>query len=299
MLKIILPVSFATFLLDASGWLQRADGLLEPLMGLLHLPAMAALPLIAGMLTGIYGAIAAMSVLPFTIDQMTLMAVFLLIAHNLIQEGLVQHHSGGRAWTATFVRLSAAVVTVAAVGWFLGGETAQPASHAGIAGPMAFWPALKGWSMDMAWLSLKIFAIITGLMMLMEILYTFHLIDRLLKVIRPCMGLLGLDREVGMLWLTAVVFGIAYGSAVIVETVNQHPIAPEKLKTLHVSIGINHAVVEDPALFLPLGIHAFWLWIPRLVAAVLFAYTCRWWFWLRRRRRPLTAQILPANGRWR
>ena len=45
MLKIILPVSLATFLLDFSGWLHLIDGILEPLMGALHLPAMAALPL--------------------------------------------------------------------------------------------------------------------------------------------------------------------------------------------------------------------------------------------------------------
>lgn len=106
MLKIIIPVSLITFLLDFSGWLGRMDGLLEQLMGVIHLPAMAALPLLAGLLTGIYGTIAAMSVLPFSSDQMILMAVFLLIAHSLIQEGWVQHQSGCNAWMATAVRLA-------------------------------------------------------------------------------------------------------------------------------------------------------------------------------------------------
>ena len=120
MLKIILPVSLATFLLDFSGWLHQIDGLLEPLMGVIHLPAMAALPLLAGLLTGIYGAIAAMSVLPFTTQQMTMMAIFLLIAHSLIQEGVIQHRSGCPAWIATIVRLAAAVLTVMMVGWITG-----------------------------------------------------------------------------------------------------------------------------------------------------------------------------------
>ena len=170
MLKIILPVSLVTFMLDHSGWLGCMDGLLEPLMDAIHLPAMAALPLLAGLLTGIYGAIAAMSVLPFTLDQMTLMAVFLLIAHSLVQEGLIQRQSGCPAWMATTVRLTAAVLTVFVLGWFLGPETAlKPTDGPSAAARSAFWPAMQDWGVDMAWLSLKIFLIITFLMIFMEI----------------------------------------------------------------------------------------------------------------------------------
>jgi hypothetical protein len=60
----------------------------------------AALPLLVGTLTGIYGAIAAMVVLPFTKGQMTLIAIFLLIAHNLARifhELLSRDHEDGRA----------------------------------------------------------------------------------------------------------------------------------------------------------------------------------------------------------
>ena len=59
-------------------------------MGLLDLPPSAALPLIIGMLSSVYGGIAAMAVLPFSTAQMTLMAVFILMAHALIQEGIIQ-----------------------------------------------------------------------------------------------------------------------------------------------------------------------------------------------------------------
>jgi Fe2+ transport system protein B len=286
MLKIILPVSLATFLLDFSGWIHRLDGMLEPLMGAIHLPAMAALPLLAGMLTGIYGAIAAMSILPFTADQMTLMAVFLLIAHSLIQEGIVQHQSGCPAWLATMVRLTAAVLTVLVLGWILPPETAHHLAGTSAMAPKdPFWPALAGWAAAMAILCLKILVIITVLMIFMEILKQFHLIDRMMRVIEPLMGVLGLEREVGMLWLTAVIFGITYGGAVIVEEARERRLTAQQLKTLHVSIGINHAMVEDPALFLPLGIHPFWLWIPRLATAVIFTAIYRLWRWTRRHRR--------------
>ena len=118
-MKILIPVSLFTALLAWTGWLGRLDFFLQPMMSILSLPAMATLPLLIGMLTGIYGGIAAMSVLPFSQDQMTLMAIFLLIAHNLIQEGIIQAKSGIHAFKATAFRLVAAILTVIAVAPFL------------------------------------------------------------------------------------------------------------------------------------------------------------------------------------
>lgn len=296
-LKIILPVSLATFLLDFSGWFHQLDGILEPLMGAIHLPAIAALPLLAGLLTGIYGAIAAMSVLPFTIEQMTLMAIFLLIAHSLIQEGMVQYRSGCPAWMATMVRLTAAVLTVFVVGWMVGPVTTEHIANTAIpASENPFWPVLGKWATEMAILSLKILLIITILMIAMEILKRFHLIERMIRAIEPLMAVLGLDREVGMLWLTAAIFGITYGGAVIVEEAGERRLSSEQLKTLHISIGINHAMVEDPALFLPLGIHPFWLWGPRLVTAVVFTAIYRMWRWTHRCHRAMTVKTASSDG---
>jgi len=94
MMEIIIPVSFLTSLLEWSGWMEQIDFVIQPVMGVLSLPGVAALPLLIGMLTGIYGGIASMAVLPFNTGQMTLIAVFLLIAHNLIMEGIVQGKIG-------------------------------------------------------------------------------------------------------------------------------------------------------------------------------------------------------------
>ena len=41
--------------------------------------------------------------------------------------------------------------------------------------------------------------------------------------------------------------------------------------------GINHSLVEDPSLFLSLGLSPFWLWVPRLLAAILAERLLRLW----------------------
>ena len=83
----------------------------------------------------------------------------------------------------------------------------------------------------------------------------------------------------GMIWLTACLFGLSYGAAVIVEEAREGNFTSDELTRLHLSIGINHSMVDDPLLFMAFGINPFWLWIPRLIAAVIavrvYMFFCR------------------------
>jgi len=270
MLKILVPISFLTAIIEFSGCIDKIDFLLKPGMNLLNLPPIAALPLIVGMLTGIYGGIASMIVLPLTESEMTLIAIFLLISHNLIQEGMIQGKSGLNPVKATLFRLTASIVTVYMVSLFLGSEpTFLAKKSASVSTDPSFMIMLKTWFMATLYLSVKIFAIIMVLMILLEMMKVFNLIHHIVKMLNPLLKTMGLNRRVGILWLTANVFGLAYGGAVIVEEAKQGDITRKELEKLHLSIGINHSMVEDPALFLSLGLSAFWLWIPRFIMAVI------------------------------
>ena len=110
-------------------------------------------------------------------------------------------------------------------------------------------------------------------MILLELMKYHNLVVKLVDLFHPCLKILGLDKSVGILWMTAVVFGISYGSAVIIQEVRETPIAKSKLTRLHLSIGINHSMIDDPVLFLPLGLNPIWLWVPRIVAAILLVNT--------------------------
>jgi Fe2+ transport system protein B len=269
MMKIILPISFLTAVLAWSGWLDKIDYLIAPLMGFLGLPAMAALPIIIGGLTGIYGGIAAMAVLPFTLAEMTLLANFLLICHNLIQEGVIQAQSGLNSVKATLFRIAAAVVTVYAMTFFIQTDPSM-AALAGTQGasPQAFYAMVSDWGLSMLELTVKIFFIIMTILTLLEIAKSMRWILPIVKALSPLLRVLGLSEKVGILWMTAVVFGLSYGGAVIVEEARQGHISKEELEELQLSVGINHSVVEDPFLFMTFGISAFWLFVPRLITAM-------------------------------
>ena len=122
-----------------------------------------------------------------------------------------------------------------------------------------------------------------GVMTLIEAMKEFNLIDVFVKLFAPVLRMMGLHRRAGVLWLTGVLFGLAYGGAVIVEESANLGLSPEELEKLQLSIGINHSMIEDPLLFLPLGVNPFWLWVPRLAAAVATVYLISVWFNVKRR----------------
>ena len=163
-LKLLLPISFFTAFLEWTGWLYEVEFLFRPVMGLIHLPALAALPILIAVIAGFWGAVAAMTALPFTLDQMTLISIFILICHSLIQEGYIQGKSGLSPWTASLSRLCAAAVTTFIAGLFFDDPSSLPAG----AGPLratspTFFIFLAGWFEGALRLAARILVILAGL----------------------------------------------------------------------------------------------------------------------------------------
>lgn len=291
MLKILIPISFCTLLIDYSGVITKLDFLLVPLMGFLSLPPEAALPLIIGLLTGIYGAVASMMVLPLAPEHMTLVAIFLLISHNLIQEGIIQKQAGFNIAKATLFRLSGSVITVIISARFLKADIISAGRVAGVTTEHEmFTSVMLQWAVESAHLCIKIFVLIMAIMVLLEVMKAFSVIPHITRIFRPVFKIMGIDQEVGVLWLTAGIFGLTYGSAVIVEETRGGGYSEEALGRLHLSIGFNHAMIEDPALFLPLGLSAFWLWVPRIVAAIVVVQLMNIWIRIVTPRKPVEYQ---------
>jgi len=100
-------------------------------------------------------------------------------------------------------------------------------------------------------------------------------IKYLVKFFRPLMKILGLSDRAVMMWVTGAGFGLLYGSAIIIEEAKKGALTKEELEHLHVSIGINHSIVEETALFLALGVNPFWLLIPRFATSAIAVHALR------------------------
>jgi hypothetical protein len=273
--KILLPVSLAVALLKWSGWLYKADIILNPVMNLLNLPSEAAFPILSGLFINIYAAIAILTVVPFSLAQMTLIAVFTLIAHSIIAETIIQHKSGINGIKIALIRITAAIVTVLIISLFLGDTSQSFTGGFEITAQGTILQALVSWGKETGWMLLKILGIITGIMITLECLRWLEWDRYIYNFFKPFMKVLGLSERTVILWVTAVMFGLVYGSAVILEKSKEGGLNRSELERLHISIGINHSMVEDPALYMALGINAFWLLIPKLIMAIVCAQSYR------------------------
>ena len=108
-----------------------------------------------------------------------------------------------------------------------------------------------------------------GIFIVLEALGRFGWDVYLYRAFRPFMRVLGLSDGSAMLWVTAVVFGLTYGGAVIMEKIREGAMTRSETERLHISIGINHSMVEDTAIFMSMGLSAFWLVVPKLLVSII------------------------------
>lgn len=269
MAEIIVPVSLGVAFLQWTGWLDAMSRLFAPAMGFLKLPPEAALPILTGMLVNIYAVLAAVTVLPLSVPQITLIAIFSLIAHNFIMEGIVQHRSGINVFKITAVRLAAALLTVFLVSRLLGTASTSLNVQTWSSGQVPLISAFEDWVRNTAWLLLKVLIIIVAIMIVLEASKALGWMRFVLNIFRPVMSVFGLSERTTMMFVTGIVFGLLYGGATIVREAKAGLITRLDAEKLHVSLSINHSIVEDPALFAALGVNLLWLWVPRLIVAIL------------------------------
>jgi hypothetical protein len=92
--RVMVPAYGAALVLDRLGVIRALARVAGPAMSPLGLPGSAAVPLVVGYILNIYAAVGAMTALHLTGQQITVLALAILIGHNLIVEGAVLRKAG-------------------------------------------------------------------------------------------------------------------------------------------------------------------------------------------------------------
>jgi hypothetical protein len=118
--RVMIPAYGATLILERLGviaWLARAA---RPFMSLLGLPGDAAVPLIVGYVLNIYAAVGSMQALDLSSRQITVLAIAILIGHNLLVEGAVLHKAGMNGFAFGALRIAAGLLAAAVANLLMG-----------------------------------------------------------------------------------------------------------------------------------------------------------------------------------
>lgn len=112
--KIVIftfPFYICVDILKQLNLLDKIGTVFSPLMKLIGLPGEASIAVISGMTLNLYAAIAAMAPLDLSLKQVTLMGLFLGIAHNLIIETAVLSRTGVTGISVLMTRVLMAFVS--------------------------------------------------------------------------------------------------------------------------------------------------------------------------------------------
>jgi hypothetical protein len=275
LLKLIIPISLGVSLLQYWGIIAQFAIFLAPVFSILGLPGESAVVFISSIFLPLYGPIAIISTLSMEIRAITILAIICLISHNLIVETAIQKKTGSSAIAIFLVRIISSFVAAYILNLIL-------PEHLGTSHALQksiiytdIYSMLSNWIVNAGWLSLKIALIITGLMILQNILKEFKVLNFLSKVFAPLMRSMGLQNDSSFLWLVAQTLGLTYGSAVMMEEIEKNEITKSSANLLNYHIAINHSLLEDTLLFVAIGVPAGWIIAPRFIIAIIVVWSIR------------------------
>ena len=110
LLKIMTPVYIVIAILKELGIVAYLAVFFAPFMKYFGLPGEAALVIVSGWTVNLYGAIAALAGLSFSVRQVTILATILGISHSLVMETAIISRMKGRPWVILILRLSLGLI---------------------------------------------------------------------------------------------------------------------------------------------------------------------------------------------
>ncbi|RQD69106.1 MAG: nucleoside recognition protein [Tindallia sp. MSAO_Bac2] len=114
--------------------------------------------------------------------------------------------------------------------------------------------------------------VVIPLMIAMQIAKDYRVLDYLSKFMKPFTNFLGMSKESGFPLMVGLVFGLAYGAGVIVQSAKDGNLTRRDMVLLSVFLASCHAVFEDVLIFVAIGANGWLILSARILAGILVTY---------------------------
>ncbi len=272
MLKTMVPVMIVVRLLMEFGLVDYFGKALEPVMGLMGLPAAAGLVLAVGLLVTTYGAIAVMiSLLPvvgFTIADVTVLLSVILIAHALPLEQSISRRAGLSFLFSSGLRFVVGISygIVLNLIYTAGDWLQQPMELSWL----PFTPSIEEtwleWGYSSASLLFSMFWIIVALLIFLKLMELAKITDLLSWILSPLLRLMGISKAATPITMIGVLMGLSYGGGLIIKEAQEGKLSARDVVLSLSFMGICHGLIEDPLVMMAFGAH----WSGALVGRFVF-----------------------------
>ncbi|WP_432664026.1 nucleoside recognition domain-containing protein [Wukongibacter baidiensis] len=116
---------------------------------------------------------------------------------------------------------------------------------------------------------LNIAIIVFPLMIVMEIAKDLNILDKISEFCKPITKWMGVSKESAFPLAIGLVFGLAYGAGVIIQSAKEGNLDKRSLILISIFLVCCHAVIEDSLIFVAIGANGFFLLSVRLITALI------------------------------
>jgi hypothetical protein len=272
--KIIFPITFIIAFLQHTPVLPWVIEKISPFMSIFGLSGDAAIPLVLGNFLNLYAAIGSMLTLDLTVKEVFIIAVMLSFSHALLIESGVAIKTGVKLWIVLLVRIGLAVTSAIVINLvWQGGSELAPYS-AGSASVQT--EIITGWfpiiidALQQAAMGIfRLALIVIPLMVAIQILKDLKWLDVFSKWMSPVTRFLGMSENTSTTLAAGMVFGLAYGSGVMIQSVKEDGVSKKDLTLAFIFLCTCHAIFEDTLIFLTVGISVLPILVIRLGIAII------------------------------
>ena len=274
--KVMLPISLAVRVLQHVGVIDWLAGYLSPIFSYIGLSGDSAIVFLTSIFLPLYPTIAVMTTLTLTLREATILAVMCLVSHNLPVECSVAHKTGSPFGRIVAFRIIMSFVSAIVLNWLMPQSDVPFSFLASATTEATSWGMLfTQWLSSSLVLIITIILIVTALMVLQRVLEEFGWMHRIAHILSPLMRLFGLPSGCSLLWLTGNVVGMAYGAAIMIDEVEQGRLTRSEANLVNHHLGVSHSLLEDTMLFVAMGISFWWIFLTRLILAMVAVWTMR------------------------
>ncbi len=269
--KIIFPVTVIVSILKYTPLINLLSEVLSPVMGIFGLTGDSAIVLVLGNVLNLYAAVGAILTMELTVKQVFILSVMLSLSHNIIVETAITTKIGVKPWTMAGLRLLMAFAFAFLMNlfWPGGQEIAQYGLIPAQTHVLSTWSEILLNAIQIAFIGIiQIVVIVIPVMIMIQILKDIDVLPFLAKLLSPMTRILGVSDKTGVTLLAGILFGIAYGAGVIIQTAKEENLSKKDLYLVSIFLVSCHAVIEDTLIFVPLGINV----IPLLLIRIALAF---------------------------